>query len=81
MFDKTEQAEQADKEKQRLIIEIQQLENALKEAPDGEKKRIKGTVEESRKRLAALEQAPGKSSDGHPAEGHPAPAGTERPDR
>jgi small-conductance mechanosensitive channel len=77
VFDKAEQAEQAEKEKQRLIAEIQHLENALKEAPDGERKRIKEAVEENRKLLAVLDQAPGEPSDGPHGGGHPPPAGTE----
>jgi small conductance mechanosensitive channel len=69
VFDKAEQAEQVEKEKKRLLLEIQQLENDLKEATDEEKKRIKETVEENRKHLSELEQAPPEPSDGNHAEG------------
>ncbi len=80
VFDKAEQAEQADKEKKQLTSEIQRLEDSLKEATDEEKKRIKETVEEVRKRLAALNQAPEKSSEDQAGE-HPAREGTEPPGR
>jgi small conductance mechanosensitive channel len=56
VFDKAEQAERVEKEKQRLTDEVHRLESALKDAPDGEKQRIKETLEEGRKRLADLEQ-------------------------
>jgi small-conductance mechanosensitive channel len=79
VFDKAEHAEQVEKEKQRLHAEIQQLEDAVKEAPDEEKKRIKEAVEENRKRLAVLEQAPAASTKDHPGGGHPSPEGAGPP--
>jgi len=57
VFDKAEQAERAEKEKQALEGEVHRLESALKDAPDGEKQRIKEALEEGRKRLADLEKA------------------------
>jgi small conductance mechanosensitive channel len=81
VFDKAEQAERAEKEKQRLTAEIQQLESALKEAPDEERERIKEAVEESRRRLGALEQAPADASVGDHAGEPPTTGGSEQKGR
>ncbi|MBA3007662.1 MAG: mechanosensitive ion channel family protein [Proteobacteria bacterium] len=56
VFDKAEQAEQSENEKQKLINDMQELETALKEAPEEEKKRIKDEIAEGRERLKLLEQ-------------------------
>lgn len=56
VFDKAEQAEQTEKEKQKLMDDMQELETALKEAPEEEKNRIKDEIEEGRERLKLLEQ-------------------------
>ncbi len=62
VFDKAEQAEQAEDEKQKLINDMQVLESALKEAPEEEKKRIKDEIAEGRERLKLLEQTTEKLS-------------------
>jgi hypothetical protein len=56
VFDKAEQAEQTEDEKQKFINNIQELETALKEAPEEEKKRIKDEIAEGRERLKLLVQ-------------------------
>ncbi|MBU0664453.1 MAG: mechanosensitive ion channel family protein [Proteobacteria bacterium] len=56
VFDKAEQAEQTENEKQNLMDEMQELETALKEAPEEEKKRIKDAIAKGRERLKLLEQ-------------------------
>ncbi|MFH2124332.1 MAG: mechanosensitive ion channel domain-containing protein [Pseudomonadota bacterium] len=56
VFDKAEQAEQTEDEKQKLINDMQELEAALKEAPEEEKQRIKDEIAEDRERLKILEQ-------------------------
>jgi len=61
VFDKAEEAERAEKEKRRLADEVQQLENALKEAPETEKQRIKQALDEGRNRLARLEETSTKT--------------------
>ncbi|MEK6201658.1 MAG: mechanosensitive ion channel family protein [Desulfobulbaceae bacterium] len=62
VFDKAEQAEQTENEKQKLMDDMQELETALKEAPEEEKNRIKDEIEEGRERLKLLEQTPEESS-------------------
>jgi small conductance mechanosensitive channel len=56
VFDKAEQAERMNKEINDLKNNIQQLEKALKEAPDPQKERIKEALEKSRDRLKAVEK-------------------------
>jgi len=56
VFDKAEQAEQTEDERQKLINDMQELETALKEAPEEEKQRIKDEIAEGRERLKILEQ-------------------------
>ena len=60
-FDKAEEAERKEKEKQRLVKEIQEQEMSLKEAAEEEKTRIKENLESARKRLKALEESQAKS--------------------
>ncbi|MDD3814202.1 MAG: mechanosensitive ion channel [Desulfocapsaceae bacterium] len=69
VFDKAEQAGQIENEKQKLMDAIQELETALKEAPEEEKKRIKDEIAEGRERLKILEQTTEElSEETHSAE-------------
>ncbi len=56
VFDKAEQAEQMDTEKNELKSTIQRFEKELKEAPDPQKEKARETLERSRERLKALEK-------------------------
>ncbi len=60
-FDKAEEAERKEKEKQQLLKVIQELETSFKEAAEEEKCRIKNDIERSRERLKALEESQSKS--------------------
>ena len=55
VFDKADQAEQTENEKQQLLDALLALETALKEAPEEVKKQIKNKIAESRERLEVLE--------------------------
>ncbi len=55
-FDKAEQAEQIENEKQALAEGIKLLENSLKDAQPEEKAQIKEEIEAKRARLKAVEQ-------------------------
>jgi len=54
-FDKAETAEIADKAKQDVIKEIEELEATMNEAPEGKKLQIKDRIEEYRKYLKTLD--------------------------
>lgn len=56
VFDKAEQAENVEKEKQELIGKIEELESSLKEASDEDKEHINKRIVEARERLKVLEQ-------------------------
>lgn len=62
VFDKAEQAEQLEHEKEKLTDDIQELETALKVALEEEKKRLKDEIEEGRERLKLLAQTTEESS-------------------
>ena len=61
VFDKAEEAERREQEKQQLVKEIQELEASLKGTDDEEKIRIKKDIESARERLKALEEAEAKA--------------------
>jgi len=61
VFDKAEQAEQKEKEKQELAGTIQKLESSLKDATEEDREQIKKRIAEGRERLKVLEQAAGAS--------------------
>ncbi|NLF08337.1 MAG: mechanosensitive ion channel [Pirellulaceae bacterium] len=56
VFDKAEQAERVDQEKQKLTKDIEHLKLALKEADEDGKAHIKENIEEKRNLLKSLEQ-------------------------
>ena len=62
VFDKAEQAEQSENGRQQLIDDIQELETALKEAPEEEEQLIKNKIAAGRERLKILEQTPEEAS-------------------
>ncbi len=62
VFDKAEQAEQSENGRQQLIDDIQELETALKEAPEEEEQLIKDKIAAGRERLKILEQTPEEAS-------------------
>jgi small conductance mechanosensitive channel len=75
-FDKAEEAERKERQKQQLVKDIQKLETSLKEATVEEKTRTKKDVESARRRLKALEESEAKSDSeddvaeqGHGGEG------------
>lgn len=55
VFDKAEQAEQIDKEKQDILNEIERLEPSLKEASEEERKEIKKIIDKKNEQLKELE--------------------------
>lgn len=59
VFDKAEQAEQAEKEKQQFIAAIEECQKALEGASGKDKKRLEEKMEECRERLKLLEHDPG----------------------
>lgn len=62
VFDKAEEAERREQQKQQLVKEIQDLEASLKEAVDDDKIRIKKNIESIRERLKTLEESEVKSA-------------------
>ncbi len=60
-FDKAEEAERKEKERQQLLKVVQDLETSLKEAAEEAKGRIKMDIEFARERLKALEESQPKS--------------------
>ena len=56
VFDKAEQAEHVEKEKQELTGKIEELESSLKEASDEDREHVKKRIVEVRARLKVLEQ-------------------------
>ena len=78
-FDKAEEAERKEREKQQLLKDIQELETLLKEAAEEEKTQVKKNIESARERLKALEASQAKSKpeedvaeQGHGSDGCPA---------
>lgn len=61
VFDKAEEAEQANKEKSALLAVLEELQLAKKDASDDEKTAIKEQIEQVQLQLKALEQSPSES--------------------
>ena len=62
VFDKAEEAERRELEKQRLVKEINKLEDALKEADDDAKGKIKSDIASVKDRLKELEEYEAKTN-------------------
>lgn len=62
VFDKAEEAERREKDKQQLVKEIQELEASLKEADNDEKIRVKKNIELVKDRLKALKESEAKAT-------------------
>lgn len=62
IFDKAEEAEQANKEKLLLLAALEELQLAKKSASDDDKVEIKERIEQAQLQLKALEQAPSESN-------------------
>jgi len=76
VFDKAEQAENAEKERQEAAGEIERLEASLKEAAEGDKEGIKTRIAEYRERLKILDSMkdgalPGGGAGGADGPGNP----------
>lgn len=57
VFDKAEEDERKERQKQQAVKEIQDLESSLKEAVDADKIRIKKNMESARERLKTLKES------------------------
>lgn len=72
-FDKAEQAERMEKETQIFLSKIQDCEQALEEASEEDKKRLRKVIRQCHERLEVLDAAPGDSDTAPPLTGQEDP--------